>query len=269
MIVKEINAKSIITKSDLPDSDYVINPYVGCNHACVYCYACFMKKFTEHNEEWGSFVDVKINSPELVPSKGTKYKGKSIFMSSVTDAYLPFEKKYQLSRKIIEKLIQLQPNLCIQTKSDLVLRDIDLIKQFENCEVGVTITTLDDSMRKEIEPCTSSVEDRIKVLRELKTQGIKTYVFVGPILPYVTDWKRIVETTKDSVDFYMFENLNIAGTIWDGVKKWLIQKQPELLKKYEQIYFTKNEYWDSVENEIDMFCKQTGINYKIYFHHKK
>lgn len=168
----------------------MINPYVGCMHRCFYCYARFMKRFTNHKEEWGDFVDVKINAPELVPEKTQKYKGKEIFLSSVTDAYHPLEKKYKLTRQILQKLIPLEPDLCIQTKSDLVLRDIDLIKQFESRRVGFTITTLDDDLRREIEPFASAVENRIKALEKLKENGIPTYVFIGPILPFLTDWKK-------------------------------------------------------------------------------
>jgi len=267
--IKEVQASSIITKSNLPDADYVINPYVGCMHSCIYCYARFMKRFTGHIEEWSKFVDVKINAPDLIPTNITKYKGKSIFLSSVTDAYLPLEKKYQITRKILEKLIPLEPDLGIQTKSDLVLKDIDLLKQFKNCEVGFTITTLDDEVRKEIEPFTSSVQNRIKALEKLKRTGIKTYVFIGPILPFLTDWKKIILETKHCSDFYMFENLNISGSIWDSVKKWLKEKHPELLEKYESIYFSKNDYWDKVEDEIKQFCKEQKVDYKIYFHHGK
>ena len=146
MKIKEIQASSIITKSNLPDADYVINPYVGCMHSCIYCYARFMKRFTGHTEEWGKFVDVKVNAPDLIPAKTSKYRGKSIFLASVTDAYLPLERKYQLTRKILEKLIPLQPNLGVQTKSDLDVRDIDLLKQFKNCEVGFMITTLEERL---------------------------------------------------------------------------------------------------------------------------
>ncbi|MFA6552777.1 MAG: radical SAM protein, partial [Candidatus Paceibacterota bacterium] len=219
--IKEIRASSIITKSNLPDADYVINPYVGCTHSCLYCYARFMKRFTGHAEPWGEFVDVKINAPDLIPTKATKYQGKSIFIASVTDAYLPFERKYQLTRKILERLIPLNPNLGVQTKSDLVLRDIDLLKQFRYCEVGLTITTLDDSLRREIEPFTSSVPNRIKALERLKEAGLRTYVFVGPIMPGLTDWKKIILETKGYSDLYMFENLNVTGNIWDSIKKWL------------------------------------------------
>ena len=185
--IREIKAKSIITRSNLPDADYVINPYVGCMHSCLYCYARFMKRFTGHTEPWGKFVDVKVNAPDLVPAKTLKYRNKSIFLASVTDPYNPLEEKYQLTRKILEKLIPLQPDLGIQTKSDLVLRDIDLLGQFKNCEVGLTITTLDDNLRKEIEPFASPVKNRIKALEKLKEAGSKTYVFIGPILPFFTE----------------------------------------------------------------------------------
>jgi len=265
--VKEIQASSIITKSNLPDADYVINPYVGCAHSCIYCYARFMKRFTGHTEEWGGFIDVKINAPDLIPLKTEKYKGKSIFLSSVTDPYLPLERKYQLTRKILEKLISLQPNLGVQTKSDLILRDIDLLKQFKNCEVGFTITALDDDLRKEIEPFTSPVENRIKALKKIKEAGIKTYVFIGPILPFLTDWKKIILKTKYCSDFYMFEDLNVKGSIWNSVKKWLKEKHPELAEKYERVYFSKSDYWSKIKEEIKQFCEEQKVDYKIYFHY--
>jgi len=267
--IREIKAKSIITRSNLPDTDYVINPYIGCMHSCLYCYARFMKRFTGHKEPWGKFVDVKINSPDLIDTRTLKYRGKSIFLASVTDPYNPLEEKYQLTRKILEKLIPLQPDLGIQTKSDLVLRDIDLLGQFKNCEVGLTITTLDDNLRKEIEPFASPVKNRIKALEKLKEAGIKTYVFIGPILPFFTEWKKIISSTKESVDLYMFENLNTAGTVWSSVKNWLGEKHPSLLEEYEHIYFTKNNYWDKVEEKIELFCVEQKVDFKIYFHHGK
>lgn len=120
MKIKEIKAKSIIVKSNLPEGDFVINPYTGCSHGCLYCYARFMKRFTNHPEPWGEFVDVKINAPDLIPEDTDKYKDRSITIGSVTDPYLPLEAKYKLTRRILEKLIPLQPRLDIITKSDLV-----------------------------------------------------------------------------------------------------------------------------------------------------
>ncbi len=265
--INEIKASSIIAKSNLPEADFVINPYTGCMHSCIYCYARFMKRFTGHTEPWGTFVDAKINAPDLIPKNISKYKGRSIFISSVTDAYMPLERKYMLTHKILKKLIPLQPDLCVQTKSDLILRDIDLLKRFKNCEAGLTITTMDDNIRKEIEPGASPVQNRIKAVEKLKSKGLRTYVFIGPILPYITDWKKIILETRKFSDSYMLENLNIKGTVWDSVKKWLQEKHPDLLKKYEALYFTKNNYWDLVEDEIHEFSGKENVDCRIYFHH--
>jgi DNA repair photolyase len=268
MIIKEIYSSSIITKSNLPDSDFVINPYVGCMHSCVYCYARFMKRFTGHLEEWGKFVDVKVNAPGLIPKNSLKYKNKSIFLSSVTDPYIPLENKYLITRQILEKLINFDSLIYIQTKSDLVLRDIDIIKQFKNCDVGITITTINDDLRSEIDPLTSSVEKRINALKKLKENGIKTYVFIGPIFPELTDWKKIIQKTKKYADYYCFENLNVKGSIWESVKLNFLNNYPNLLSLYKKIYFEKNDYWNNIKIDIENYCLKNSINYKIYFDHK-
>jgi DNA repair photolyase len=265
--IREIKSKSIISKSNLPGTDYVINPYTGCIHSCLYCYARFMKRFTEHTEPWGKFIDAKINGPDLIPENTSKYKGKTIFMSSVTDPYNPLEGKYRLTRRILEKLIPLQPDLGILTKSNLVLRDVDLLLKFKSCEVGITITTTNDTLRREIEPSTSSIQKRIEALQELKEAGIETYVFIGPILPFFTDWKEIVLETNKFSDSYLFENLNIKGAVWGCIRRWLAEKHPNLLEEYESIYFTKSGYWDNVEKDIEKFCREQKLDFEIYFHH--
>lgn len=269
MQINEIKSSSIITKSNLPDSNYVINPYVWCSHKCIYCYARFMKRFTKHTENRWDFVDIKTNADDLIPEDTKKYANKSIFMSSVTDPYLHLERKYKLTRKILKKLLSLNPQLWIQTKSDLIIRDIDILKQFKSCEVWITITTTNDNIRKEIEPFTASISDRIKTLRELKKWWIKTYVFIWPIMPFFTDWKQIILKTKDFVDFYMFENLNIKWWIRNNIKNWLQTNHTDVLKDFEKIYFQKNNYWENVENEIKTFCEKENIIYKIFFHHWK
>ena len=269
MKVKEISAKNIITKSNLPDADFVINPYIGCAHSCIYCYARFMKRFTGHSEKWGEFVDVKVNSCETIPVKSKKILNKSVFMSSVTDPYQPLERKYQITRKILHKIVDLEPNLSIQTKSSLIVRDIDILKEFKNCKVGMTITTLDDAVRKQVEPNTSSVEKRLAALKQLKDAGLENYVFIGPILPFITDWRQIVETTKDYVDCYMFENLNMHGTISMDIYNWIGRDHNYLLDQYKSINKAKQAFWNNMEIEIEQFCMDHGIAFKMYFDHKK
>lgn len=276
MTVNEIRASSLITKSGLPGAEFVINPYGGCSHACIYCYARFMKRFSGHSESWGQYVDAKINAPDLVPAireslpglvSPSRLTGHKIFLSSVTDPYLPQERKFGLTRAILEKLIPHQPAIGIQTKSALITRDIDLLRQFRDCEAGMTITTLDDAVRLEIEPCTSPIRARLAALAELHEAGLRTYVFIGPIIPGITDWRAIIEATRDRADFYYLENLNVAGSVGRDMAAWYHARHPDLLAEFEAAYRPGSAYWDDIEAEIGSFCKAEGIDGKIFFHH--
>lgn len=264
--IKEIKVKSVITKSGL-DVDYVINPYVGCLHGCIYCYARFMKRFTDHSEPWGRFLDVKVNAADLIPQNAKKYRNKSIFISSVTDAYQPAERKYKLMRGILRNLILSEPDLSILTKSDLIVRDIDLLRQFRKCIVGVSLSSSDDKIRKEVEPFASSVEKRINAIKQLKKAGIKTCIFLSPIFPSLTDWKAIIEKTKSFVDEFWFENLNLYPSLRNNISLWLKNCHPELIGKYQEIYSARNNYWNIIEREIEDYGRKNHLNFKIYFHH--
>lgn len=136
MIIKDIEANSILTKSNLPVSDYSVNPYVGCPHACKYCYASFMKRFTNHAEPWGEFLDVKqwpdIKNPE-------RYRGKELFLCSVTDPYNPMEETYKRTCTLLQQMKGSGASLSIATKSDLVIRDLELIKTFPNARVRIRL----------------------------------------------------------------------------------------------------------------------------------
>ncbi|AXV36831.1 MAG: hypothetical protein CIT01_00755 [Methanobacterium sp. BRmetb2] len=266
IIVKEVESKSILSKTAIPKADYVINPYIGCSHACIYCYARFMKRFTGHKEAWGSFLDIKINSPQLIPKRTNKYRNKYVLLSSVTDPYLQFEGKYKITRKILEKLLPLEIDLGILTKSNLVSRDLDIIKKFKKSEVGISFSTLDEDLRRKLEPSAPSISARLKTLKHIHNQGIRNYLFISPIFPFLTDWKDIITTTRDFVDYYMFENLNIIGSVWPFVKKFLDENFPDMIDEYRQIYFEDSVYWDIVKDEIINYCKNENLNYKIYFH---
>lgn len=268
MKIKETKAKSIIVKSKLPDTDFVINPYIGCMHGCIYCYARFMKTYTGHEESWGHFVDVKINATDLIPEKTDKYKGKSILISSVTDPYHPVDIKYKLTRKILEKLIPLQPDLNILTKSDLVLRDIDLLKQFKKCLIAISLSFLNEKNRKQLEPLATISERRINALKKLHKTGIETAVFISPIFPEITDWQEIIKKTKKFTNEYWFENLNPYFSIQDNIIKFLKKNYPKLVIKYKKIWAKKHDYWDKEEKNIRKFCRNNKLVCKIYFHHK-
>lgn len=266
----EKNAKSILTPTKLPGSDYVINAFSGCLFGCVYCYADFTRKFTGHlDEEWGEYADVKINSPELLEKeldriliniKNKKGKFKTgplpvIFMSSVTDPYMPIERKYKLTRRILEILADrnIPAEISILTKSPLVLRDIDLLKILNNVSVGLTITSTDDSVSQLFEKGAPPASERIKALRELNKNGIETYAFVGPLLPHFVAesgqldrlFTEIAESGNKTV---WVEHLNLSGTKKDR----LIRLVGEMLGEDVMATFVNsqtNEYKQKL-NEI-------------------
>ncbi len=181
MIVREIEAKTILSKSRI--YDYALNAYVGCQHNCLYCYAKFMRRFTGHREPWGAFVDVKINAPELLEREVRRKRQGRVWISGVCDAYQPLEKKYRLTRRCLAALVERGWPVTIQTKSPLVVRDIDLLKRSTNSEVGFTITTADEKVRRIFEPGAPPIAARIKALKALHAEGIGTFVMVAPLLP--------------------------------------------------------------------------------------
>lgn len=266
MIEKIIETKDYLIKSNLPASDFVINPYVGCPHACKYCYACFMKRFTGHNEEWGSFIDIKHCDK---PINVKKITGKSVFLSSVTDCYNKYEAKYCITRNILNQLTEIDFKLGISTKSSLILRDIDLLKKCKNLSVSVSINTLDERFKDDMDNA-SSIKERLDTLKQLHENGIYTVLFMSPIFPEITDFKEIIEKSHSFVDEYYFENLNLRGSYKQTILKYIEQKYPELLALYKAIYISGDKsYWIDLSVEIKEYCELNNIKYTNYFYHEK
>lgn len=266
MVEKEVAVKDLVTKSNLPASDYVINPYVGCPHGCRYCYACFMKRFTNHSEAWGSFIDIKRCDK---PISKKKLQGKSVFLSSVTDCYNPFEEKYENTRKILEQLISIDCELNISTKSQLILRDIDLLKQCKNLKVSVSVNTLDEQFKSDMDRA-SSIGKRLETIETLHENGIYTVLFMSPIFPGITDYKEIIVKTHRFVDEYWFENLNLRGSYKQDILSYIKNSYPQLVELYDEIYVKGNMgFWNNLSVEIEEYCVEHSIKHINYFYHKE
>ena len=162
-IIRTINVQSVMTKSSLPVGGYSVNPYVGCPHACKYCYASFMKRFTGHTEPWGAFLDVKNWKPIANPHK---YDGERIVIGSVTDGYNPYEEQFRRTRRLLEELRGSNAAIMVCTKSDLVLRDLDLLKRFPKVTVSWSINTLNERFRADMDNA-GSRERRLPAMRQV------------------------------------------------------------------------------------------------------
>ncbi len=261
MKINEVNVNRFIAKSKVFGVDFVINPYVGCPNACMYCYASFLRNLKGYNEEWGTFLDVKRTNYKL---KKLSVEGKHYLMSSSTDCYNLYEEKYEITRNILKQLINFDFTLTIETKNALILRDIDLLKQIKKLKVVISLNTLDDKFRKDIEK-NSKIEDRLKTIKELTKNGIYTIVAISPIFPYLTDYKAIVKKTKDYAKEYEFEFLNLKSmTIKKKVLKYINEYHHDLYIKYAKIYlFNDNTYFDNLKEEIKLYCQEEKIKYRF------
>lgn len=264
-----IKCKSVLTKSKLPKVDYCYNVYIGCTHSCKYCYAEFMKKFTGHiNEEWGKFLDYKENAVDILKKEIRKIKAdKWVLMGSVTDTYQPIEKKLLLTRRSLEVFLEYKVPVSILTKSDLVMRDIDILMKFPNCEVGVSCAFSDNKISSVIEPNASSLDKRVITLRELKRSGIKTYAFIGPIIPELTKLEDVFELIASSVDFVMGEALNLRCGNLDKLRKGISELVGEPQADKIISICRSKEYWTVIENKFNELCKKYNIESRGFFVH--
>jgi DNA repair photolyase len=233
MKIREILVKNILSKSKV--SDWTINPYVGCQHGCTYCYARFIKRFTGHKEKWGEFVDVKINAPEILEKEIKKKKKGNVWISGICDPYQPIEKKYRLTRKCLEILQKYQWPVTIQTKSPLVLRDLDLFKKFKEIEIGFTITTANENIRKIFEPKAPPISERIKVLEKIHREGVKTFAMIAPVLP---EAEALVQKLKDKADYVILDKMNYHYADW-VYRKYRFEKI-ENIEKLARLFEKEN-----------------------------
>jgi len=234
MKIIKIKTKKAFTPTKIPGADYVINQYVGCQHACKYCYAKFMCRWYNHGG-WGSWVVIKENLPELVNKEFVKGE---VYMSSVSDPYQPIERKVKLTRRILKRMNK-NIKLGILTKSDLVLRDIEVFREFKDIEVGLTINSFEGTIKKEIEPFSPSNKRRIFSLKTLNENGIKNYAFISPIIPNLIDVEQLIRETKDFTDFYWFEFLNLRAA-GKEFREWLKQNYPNSYEVISDKYKAEN-----------------------------
>ena len=246
ILIREVESKNIMTKSTLPVGGYSVNPYVGCTHGCKYCYASFMKRFTGHTERWGTFLDVKrwpvIKNP-------WKYKGQRVVIGSVTDGYNPQEEQFGNTRRILEQLKGSGAEILICTKSDLVVRDLELLKTMGKVTVSWSINTLDEQFRADMDQAVS-IERRLSAMKKVYDAGIRTVCFISPVFPGITDFEAIFERVRNQCDLVWLENLNLRGGFKKDIMDYIQEKYPDLVSLYDAIYNKKDRsYFQMLEQK--------------------
>lgn len=253
LLIRDVETKNIMTKSNLPVGGYSVNPYVGCTHGCKYCYASFMKRFTGHTEPWGTFLDIK-HWPTIKNPK--KYKDQRVVIGSVTDGYLPQEKQIRNTRRILEQLKNSGAEILICTKSDLVLRDIDLLKEMGKVTVSWSINTLDEKFQADMDKA-ASISHRLEAMKQVYEAGIRTVCFISPVFPGITDFEKIFERVKDQCDLVWLENLNLRGSFKEEILDYIQKCYSHLIPLYDEIYRKGDRrYFRSLENQAAQIAKK-------------
>ncbi len=256
--ISDVAVKSVLTRSNLPVADYSVNPYVGCEHGCKYCYASFMKRFTGHPEPWGTFVDVK-HWPNIRNPK--RYAGKELFIGSVCDPYQPLEETACRTRALLEQMQGSGCSISIATKSDLVLRDLDLIRTFPRARVSWSINTLDEAFKDDMDRAVS-IERRLAAMKAFYEAGVRTTCFISPIFPGITDVPAIIRRARNQCHLIWLENLNLRGGYKQTILGYIADRHPELTPLYDAIYRRKDRtYWAELDARMRRFCEEEGLPY--------
>ncbi|MGD2142733.1 MAG: radical SAM protein, partial [Candidatus Bathyarchaeota archaeon] len=232
-----------------------------------YCYARFMKRMGHLGDPWGSFVDAKVNALERLSVEAPRRRIGKVLLSSVTDPYQPLERKYELTRGSLELLLDRQFAVSILTKSDLVLRDIDIIKRFDTIDVGFTITTRDETVRAVFEPGASPVKARLVALKKLSKEGIRTWAFIGPVLPYLTEESLgpLLNELAGCVNMVLVDKLNVKAGNMSSIRKALEEHYPNLQPLFESALGSSSDYYSKFRGRVADMCRRRSIPLEIVF----
>jgi DNA repair photolyase len=213
-LLEQINARSIFSPATgfiaRGGFDWTCNPYVGCTFGCIYCYAMFLPQNRRPREDWGRWFTAKANAIDLAQRHGRKVAGKAVYLSSVTDPYLPAERGLRLTRGILEALIPHQPRLLIQTRGPLVVRDLDLLRQFRAIRVNLSIPTDSEAVRLAFEKA-PPLEQRWTAAKAVRAAGVAVGLCVTPMLPLDNPDAFVERLTAFAPDVLVTQDFHDSG----------------------------------------------------------
>jgi DNA repair photolyase len=218
--VEDRPSNSILTRASgfMSDFDYTLNPYSGCSFGCTYCYAAFFSRDDELQRTWGEWVHAKTNALQTLRRMRTDLRGKTVYMSSVTDPYQSVERRLELVRELLPELARRGARLVVQTRSPLVTRDIDLFGEFDAIRVNMTVTTDDDDVQRAFEPHCPTNRKRLDAIATVAAAGIDCRITLTPLLPIVDPVRFADQLLQTGVKHFVVQPFHatkgrfVAGT---------------------------------------------------------
>jgi len=264
--------KTALNRTGIPGYRYCLNPYIGCSHGCRYCYADTVLRFSGRAGKWGESVAAKVNFPEVLRRELQRKRtllGRIIF-GTVTDAYQPAEAEFGLTRNSLEVFAEERPDAEIDllTKSDIVVRDVDILKKLKNCSVGFTVTTPDDKVASVLEPGAAPPSARLLAAKRLVGEGINVWAFIAPVLPGVSDTpgalEKLMVTLKEAgVREVCLDSLNPYPASIERLRIACRASLPWALKRLEQYLSDPRGYLRKLSEELAALSQKYGCDLRV------
>ncbi|MBN1621274.1 MAG: radical SAM protein [Endomicrobiales bacterium] len=268
MEISIVGITRILNPTSIDLGEYVINPYKGCEFSCLYCYARYNKSVQKDKRPWGTYVDVRINSPQLLEKELFIRKPKKVLLGSITECFQPVEKEYQVTKRILEILNLGKIHYSILTRSPIIAEYLDLLKEGFCDSIYFTVNNYNEKLKKLLEPKSPSFEERKQAILALSKSGINVIPYFSPLLPFVSDIKEAFRDFKEFKEID-FEGLNFNLGNIRKITEIIGSVYPELKPKYNKlpddpVFYNKT--WKTIKDEIELHAKQYRIRYDIYLH---
>jgi DNA repair photolyase len=263
MNIKPYDNRPVLNPCTLEGRNYQIDPYIGCEHYCYYCYA-----LNQAETDWSKEILIHKDIAGQLESELSGIAPQTIYMGWQTDAYQPCEAEYRQTRQVLGLLLEKGFSASILTKSDLVLRDTNLLQRMKEASVSFSVAFNDDRTRRLFEANTMDNEKRIEALRQLKEAGVRTGALLCPVIPYITDAIQLIDMLAPCTDVIWIYGLSIndrSDQNWLNIQKILSREFPDLLKQIEPAIFSKEHiFWAQLRDDLVALKDGRQLNLNIH-----
>ena len=263
MKVSTCSYRPILVPCGLKNHDYQVDPYVGCEHCCYYCYV-----LNQAETDWTKEIFIYTDITGQLSGELEKISPQKIYMGYYTDPYQPCEDEYRQTRKVLELFLEKGFSVSILTKSDLVVRDMDILQEMDQASVSVSVAFNNNQVRQQFEANTIDTEVRIGALRKLREAGIKTSALICPIIPYITDVTPLIDMLALHTDVIWIYGLSIqerSDLNWQNIEVILKDHFPDLKEQIEEVIFSKNHpFWIQLKQNLLDIQNDRQLNLSIH-----
>lgn len=263
MKISVCTSRPILSPCGLENFDYQVDTYVGCEHYCFYCYA-----LSQAETDWSKEILIYEDVVDQLSKELDKIPPQTIYMGYHTDPYQPCEVEYRQTRKVLELFLKNGFSASILTKSDLVVRDIEILKEMNDAAVSVSVAFNDNQIRRWFEANTIDTEKRIEALNKLKAAGVRTGALICPIIPYITDVIQMIDKLEPYADVIWTYGLSIndrSGRNWLNIKNILHRHFPDLIEQIEPAIFSKDHrFWAELRKNLKILKKDRKLDLNIH-----